>query len=111
MPYVAEKLTEASGKMIYRTESEEVRVLTEEEAGRYYEAFIVTETEEGIAYRYAETEVNSGTLGKKHCLAMALVPAENPRTAICVVIEQRRGVEDGALRNITEQIVKSAEWQ
>lgn len=108
-PHVAEKLTEASGKMIYRTETERVRLFTEEEAQRHYEAFTVIEAEDGVRYRYAETEVDSGTLGKKHCLAMALVPAENPTAALCVVIEQRRGLEDGALWDITERIVRAVE--
>lgn len=110
-PYVAEKLSEASGKMIYRTEPESVRLLTTEEAGRYYEAFGVRKTEEGSGYRYAEAEVDSGTLGKKHCLAMALVPAENPEVAICIVVEQRRGLEDGALQNIMKRIVRGVGQQ
>lgn len=110
-PYVAEKLTEASGKLIYRTETETMRLLTAEEARTYLEAFNVMETEDGRAYRYAETEVASGTLGRKHCLAMALVPASNPQISICVVIEQRRGVEDGGLRDVTECIVRSVETQ
>ncbi len=109
MPYVAEKLTEASGKTIYHTESERIRLLTEDEAQQHYEAFTVIETGHGVSYRYAEADVDSGTLGKKHCLAMALVPAENPKVAVCVVIEQRRGLGDGALRDITERIVRSAD--
>ncbi len=108
-PYVAEKLTEASGKPIYRTESERIRGLTAEEAKRYYDAFTVIETEDGVSYRYAETEVDSGTLGKKHCLAMALVPAENPKTAVCVVIEQRSGLGDGVLRSIAERIIRATD--
>lgn len=109
MPYVAEKLTEASGKLIYRTEAEQKRLLTEEEVQNYYEKFTEAETEDGIHYLYVETEVDSGTQGKKHCLAMALVPADKPEKAVCAVIEQRRGLGDGALRNITERIVRAAE--
>lgn len=105
-PYVAKMLTDASGKTIYRTETESVRLLTKEKAELCRKNFLLCETEDGTAYRYAETEVDSGTAGKKHCLAMALVPAEKPEAAVCVVIEQRDGLEDGALRRITEEVVR-----
>lgn len=107
-PHVTEKLTDADGKLIYRTETERKRLLSEESAKNYLEMFSVRETEGGVSYRYAETEVSSGTLGKKHCLAMLLVPAENPTAAISVVLEQRTGVKDGVIENIAEQIVKAA---
>lgn len=108
-PYVVEKLTDASGKLIYRTETERIRLLTGEDAKRYYDAFSVVETKDGSSFRYAETAVSSGTLGKKHCLAMALVPAENPQVAVCVVLEQRNGLGDGVLREVAERIVEAAE--
>lgn len=106
-PHVAEKLTDASGKLIYRTAVENNRLLTKECAERYYGLFSVKETQGGMMYRYAETEVASGTLGKKHCLAMVLVPAEQPEMAIGVFLEQRSGIEDGMLEKAVEQIAEA----
>jgi len=106
LPYVVQTLGEASGKTIYRTETELLQLLSAEEAEQYYDAFSVIETDDGVSYRYEETEVASGTQGQKHCLAMALVPAENPRISVCVVLEQRRGVGDGAIQRATERIVR-----
>ena len=105
-PHAVSKLTDASGKEIYRTETESYRLLNEEEAERYYERMDVKETADGLIYRYAETEVASGTSGKKHCLATALFPAENPKVAVCVVLEFQNGVKDGRLQTATEQILQ-----
>lgn len=110
-PHVVTKLTDASGELIYRTETESVRLLDAKQAMACFEMFTRKVTMEGVAYRYAETEVNSGTLGKKHCLAVALVPAENPQVAVSVVLEQQRGVRDSSLRKIAEQIVQAVEIQ
>ncbi len=107
-PYVAEKLTDASGKLIYRTETDTARLLPADDAGRHFNAFSVHETEAGTTYRYVENEVYSGSLGKKHCLAMVLVPAEQPQFAISIVLEQRTGVKDGVLRTLAEQIAEAA---
>lgn len=110
-PYVTEKLTDASGKLIYRTDTDTVRLLPADEASRYFNTFSVGETENGVTYRYAECEVYSGSLGKKHCLAMVLVPAEQPKIAISVALEKRAGVKDGALRELAEQIAKAVSTQ
>ncbi|MBR6537766.1 MAG: FtsW/RodA/SpoVE family cell cycle protein [Lachnospiraceae bacterium] len=105
-PHVVRKLTDASGKEIYRTETETYRLLNTEEAKRCYERMSVKETVDGLAYRYVETEVASGTSGKKHCLAAALFPAENPKVAVCVVFEFQNGAGDGRLQTATEQILQ-----
>ncbi|MBP3618608.1 MAG: FtsW/RodA/SpoVE family cell cycle protein [Lachnospiraceae bacterium] len=107
-PYVVTKLTDAGGKLIYRTESEKIRLVTEEAAQEYFEQFSVKETESGVTYRYAETEVYSGTAGKKHCLAMVLVPADHPTIAVSVVLEQQNGVKNGVINEIAEQIAEAA---
>ncbi len=106
-PHVVEKLTDASGKQIYYTEIETRRLLSEESAKKYYESMSVKETSDGRTYRYAETEVDSGTVGKKHCLAMALIPAENPQVAVSVVLELQNDVGDGMLRETTEAIARA----
>lgn len=106
-PHVVEKLTDASGNQIYETEIETTRLLSEEKATGLLEAMAVKETSEGETYRYAETEVASGTTGKKHCLAVALVPAEHPQVAVSVVLEWRYGVGDGVLREVTETVVQA----
>jgi len=106
-PHVTKKLTDAAGKLIYLTETEKVRILSQEQAKNCLEAFSFRESEEGITYRYAETEVFSGTLGKKHCLAMALIPAEHPVVAVGVVLEHRNGIKEGLLEETVKQIAKS----
>ncbi len=103
-PHVADKLTDASGKIIYRTETENLSLLSKEEADELLKSFSVEMTEGGAAYLYLEAEVDSGTQGKKHCYAVALLPAENPVVAFSVVLEHRRGIKDGELRRVTEQI-------
>ncbi len=108
-PHVVTKLADASGKQIYRTEVGQIRLLEEEEAKRYLARFSEERTGDGVAYRYVQTEVFSGTRGKKHCFAMALVPAENPQVAISVVLELRSGVSDGVLKDTVEQIVRAVE--
>lgn len=105
-PHAVRKLTDASGKEIYRTETEAFRLLNKEEAKRYYDRMSVKETADGLVYRYTETEVATGTQGKKHCLATALYPAENPQVAVCVVLEFQNGVRNGALQAATEQILQ-----
>ena len=105
-PHAVRKLTDASGKEIYRTETEALRLLNKEEAKRYYDRMSVKETADGLVYRYTETEVATGTQGKKHCLATALYPAENPQVAVCVVLEFQNGVRNGALQVATEQILQ-----
>ena len=106
-PHVVEKLTDASGKQIYDTEIETMRLMSEKRAEEALESMTVKETAEGVSYRYAETEVASGTTGKKHCLAVALVPADNPQVAVSVVLELRNGVRDGVLRKVTEAVVQA----
>lgn len=106
-PHVTEKLTDAAGKLIYETETEQKRLLLQETAQECLSTFIVKEIEDGVSYRYAETEVTSGTLGKKHCLAMVLVPAEQPTMAFSVFLEQRNGVGDGMLSGIAEQLAEA----
>ena len=103
-PHVAYKLTDASGKLIYRTETEDTSLLSEAEVKNLLKVFSVEETEEGGAYLYTETEVDSGTQGKKHCLAVALVPAKDPVAAVSVVLEHRPEGKDGELKRFTEQI-------
>ncbi len=107
-PYVATKLTDAGGKLIYRTETEEIRLCSEETAQEYLEQFSVKETKSGVTYRYAETAVSSGTAGKKHCLAMVLAPAQNPTVAVSVVLEQQNGVKSGVINEIAERIIEAA---
>lgn len=102
-PHVAYMLTDASGKLIYRTETAHTSLLSESYAEDLLKFFSVEETEEGASYLYTETEVDSGTQGKKHCLAVALVPAKDPVTAVCVVLEYRQGVKDGELKRITDR--------
>ncbi len=106
-PHAVRKLTDASGKTIYHTDIEELRLLTKQEAEAYYEKMSERVTPEGVSYRYTETAVPSGTLGRKHCLATALVPADSPEVAISVVLEFRTGTEDGALQAAIEGIVQS----
>ena len=108
-PHAAVKLTDASGKLIYRIETEEHRLMEADTAKHYLACFSERIAENGIRYRYAQTEVFSGTTGMKHCLAMVLVPAENPTKAISVVLELRRGVEDGALLRVVEEIICAME--
>ncbi len=105
-PHAVSKLADASGKEIYRTETEEYRLLETDDARQYYERMSVKKTEDGQAYRYVETEVASGTSGKKHCLAVALFPAESPEVAVCVVLEFQSSVKNGALQTATEQILQ-----
>ena len=86
-PHVTDKLTDAAGKLIYRTEPETYRLFDAARAERYLRAFTVNETESGVMYRYAVTRVPSGTTGDYHYLTMVLVPAENPTKAISAVVE------------------------
>ncbi len=104
-PHAVSKLTDASGKVIYHTDIESIRLLTKEDAEAYYDKMTEKVTPEGIAYRYTETAVPSGTLGKKHCLATALVPADDPKVAVSVVLEFRTGTGDGALQTAVEHIL------
>ena len=108
-PHVVTKLTDASGKLIYRTETKEQRLVENNVAKQHFAGFSERRTEDGISYRFVQTEVFSGTVGKKHCLAMALVPAENPKVAISVVLELYGGVGDGVLQQIVEEIVIATE--
>lgn len=106
-PHTVSKLTDASGKVIYRTETETSRLMSEETARKYYESMSERETADGLTYRYTQTAVTSGTLGKKHCLATALVPAEHPEFAVSVVLEFQNGVGDGELQTAVEQILQA----
>ena len=105
-PHAVTKLTDASGKVIYRTETKGYRLTDEETATRYYESMSKRETADGLTYRYEETAVTSGTLGKKHCLATAVVPAEHPEFAVSVVLEFQSSVGDGALQTAVERILQ-----
>jgi hypothetical protein len=108
---VVTKLTDASGELIYRTERSSVRLLDAGAATQYYEMFTREVSADGVSYRYTETEVDSGTLGKKHCMAMVLVPAESPQIAVSIVLEQRSGVGDGRLKATAEQMIAALEIQ
>lgn len=107
MPYVTKKLTDASGDTIYKTTMGSERLISPEDAERYLKEYQRIETENGFSYLYTETEVTSGTSGTKHCLGTALVPADNPIVAVSVFLEHRRGVRDGVLNEVTEQIVNA----
>lgn len=106
MPYVAEKLTDASGDTIYKTQMRSERLVPEEDAKRYLSAFQRIETETGLSCLYTETEVDSGTSGTKHCLLMALMPAENPTVAVSVVLEHCPEGQDGMPKEILEHIAE-----
>lgn len=108
-PHAVTKLTDASGKLIYHTETEKIRLVSEDRVKPRIESMTIKEMQDGNSYRYAETEVSSGTLGKKHCLATALIPAENPVAAVCVVLESRNGVGDGVLQRTVEEILQAIE--
>ena len=105
-PHVTEKLTDAYGKVIYRTETESKRLLSEEAARDYLEAIRKKETQSGETYRYTETMVSSGEHGKLHYAAMALVPAERPEIAISVFLERQNEMCDGVTEQIAEQIAE-----
>lgn len=105
-PHVAKKLSDASGKMIYRTETESFTMFGKEKAAGYLDLFLSKETENGTGYRYAVTQVPSGALGEYHCFAMALVPAENPQFAISVFAEHcTAGEGTGYVTSALETIV------
>lgn len=86
-PHVAKYLADAAGKVIYRTETEELVMFAEADAKEYQKDFQRREPEEGVSYGYTLTRVSSGTTGKYHFLAMAYVPAENPAYAIGISVE------------------------
>jgi len=106
-PHVVKKLADASGDTIYKTETGTHLLLSNEVATGCLNAYGRKEFEDETGYRYTETEVFSGTLGTKHCLSMALVPAENPVVAVSVVLEHRAGVRDGAASEITGRIAEA----
>jgi len=103
-PHVTEKLADAGGKVIYRTETEQYRLLEEEAAAQYFQSFVIKETEEGASYRYTETCVPSGRPGRYHRMAMVLVPAEHPVAAAGICLEHCRRPEGTELTEIAEQI-------
>lgn len=105
-PHVTEKLTDSTGKVIYRTEVESYRLLEEERAAYYFHAFSVKETESGVSYRYAETRVPAGSPGKYHYLSMVLLPAEQPVAAAGIVLEDCRGVGYDGIVGIAEEIAE-----
>ncbi|MDD6034600.1 MAG: FtsW/RodA/SpoVE family cell cycle protein [Lachnospiraceae bacterium] len=108
-PHVTEKLADASGKVIYRTETTIRRLMTKEQAESCLNVFLERVTENGRSYLYTETKVPSGTRGKYHCMAMALIPANHPVTAVCVVLEQCRETGNDDLTEIVEKVADSLE--
>ncbi len=106
-PHIVKKLADALGDTIYVTETESRRLVSKEVAAKCLDSYGKSETEGGTAYRYTETEVSSGTLGTKHCLSVALVPAENPVVAVSVFLEHRTGVRDGVASEITGHIAEA----
>jgi len=103
-PHVTEKLADAGGKVIYRTETEQYRILEEEAAAQYFQGFVVKETEGGASYRYTETCVPSGIPGRYHRMSMVLVPAEHPVAAAGVCLEYVSRTEGDELTEIAGQI-------
>ncbi|MCH5273792.1 MAG: FtsW/RodA/SpoVE family cell cycle protein [Lachnospiraceae bacterium] len=105
-PHVTEKLTDSAGKVIYRTTAEQCRLLEEEHAESYLRAFRVKETQSGVAYRYAETRVPSGSLGGYHRLAMILIPAQQPVAAVSIFLEQCNRAEEDVLTEMAKEIAE-----
>lgn len=102
-PYVAAYLTDASGKVIYRTEEKQVRLFASKVADAYCNGFVEVE-EDGISYAFAKTIIDSGTRGTKHEMAMALVPANNPQVAVGIVLEHVKYGEKDALANVLKEV-------
>lgn len=87
IPHVVKKLTDATGKLIYRTETESETLFDAKQAEQYLRNFQEKKTGEGVSYLFAMTRVPSGTAGRAHVCVMALVPAEQPEFSISVVVE------------------------
>lgn len=102
-PHVAAYLTDASGKVIYRTKAKQVRLFETEKAVSYRNGFVEVE-EEGVSYAFAKTMVDSGTRGRQHHMAMALIPAKNPQVAVGIVLEHVKYGEEDYIANILKEV-------
>lgn len=105
-PHVADVLTDASGKVIYRTEAESLRLFEEKTTELYLNAFVEKETKDGGSFAYAQTWVGSGTKGTEHRMAMALIPAKNPQVAVGIVLEHVKGGEESRLEEILKEVAE-----
>lgn len=84
--YVEEKLTDAGGRVIYRNESESVELMTEAEAEALLGKFTKAGTQEpSILYRLER--IPTGTGASFHLMGISLVPENEPRYAVCMVLE------------------------
>lgn len=85
LPYVAKKLVDARGRSIYKNVPKSRKLAIGDSNFWYIEE---NEDNPKLSYRYVYSLVPSGRVGYSHALVMALFPADNPRVAVGMVMEE-----------------------
>lgn len=84
-PYVARELVDARGRRLYQNEPKSIKLAVDDSIFWYTEK---SDENPQLSYRYVYSLVPSGRVGYSHALVMALFPADSPKVAVGMVMEE-----------------------